>query len=178
MKLGIFVLDIFNNLMATINSVFVKVTVLNVNSFSNQSLKAKDISIILENSIGKIENGAVLLKELAILSNQSEVTTKLKVTIDVMGNNLESSLEIRLIRCKKGEVFRVNRFITWPPNFYSLVDDSYAKKVSDCQKCPLNAECPGGEKIIPMAGFWRKDAQSSHVLKCLNEEACPLSTSK
>ena len=56
-----------------------------------------------------------------------------------------------------------------PANSYSL-DDPYQFK--DCKRCPENAECPGGSKIVPLPSFWRYDMMTTKILKCPESSAC------
>jgi hypothetical protein len=42
-----------------------------------------------------------------------------------------------------------------------------------CRPCPTGAICPGGERIMPMQGYWAPNEGSDFVVKCTVSEACP-----
>lgn len=42
----------------------------------------------------------------------------------------------------------------------------------NCLTCPTGAVCPGGDSVIPNAGYWRSSVFSEYVYKCSTTEAC------
>ena len=51
--------------------------------------------------------------------------------------------------------------------FYSL------NPRQECTLCVNNANCPGGNEIFPIEGFWRFDENSQKIIKCNNALLCP-----
>ena len=42
----------------------------------------------------------------------------------------------------------------------------------NCNACPLNAICLGGDTITPLPSFWRASNKSTLILTCPVKEAC------
>lgn len=57
---------------------------------------------------------------------------------------------------------RVKACVTCPRGKYS--DEA---GVSECKDCPIGAECPGGPELIPDAGYWKPEASSGLIYKCV-----------
>lgn len=43
---------------------------------------------------------------------------------------------------------------------------------SKCLECPIGAVCPGGNKIYPLSGYWKRNEMSTEVILCYTPEAC------
>lgn len=43
---------------------------------------------------------------------------------------------------------------------------------TNCEACPHQANCFGGDEIGPKAGYWRSSADSMNFLECFNQGAC------
>lgn len=43
---------------------------------------------------------------------------------------------------------------------------------ANCEECPSNAKCLGGDKVYPEEGYWRASITSSKIFKCMYEYAC------
>lgn len=41
-----------------------------------------------------------------------------------------------------------------------------------CGPCPEGAECPGGDRLWPLKGYWAPSENAGFVVKCVPEEAC------
>eukprot|EP01016_Furgasonia_blochmanni_P045051 TRINITY_DN6306_c0_g1_i3.p2 TRINITY_DN6306_c0_g1~~TRINITY_DN6306_c0_g1_i3.p2 ORF type:complete len:381 (+),score=50.59 TRINITY_DN6306_c0_g1_i3:77-1144(+) len=83
------------------------------------------------------------------------------------------TLDVHLRFCERGEeIFTDNRInglcVPCPQQFYSLRNDSR------CKRCPSDdALCPGRDKFIPKHGFWRLNENTTTVIKCPLDRACP-----
>ncbi len=70
-------------------------------------------------------------------------------------------------QCKRGEMLASGSCQLCPVNTYN-VDPSWGI----CEVCPDNAECPGGDKIIPKAGYWHSSNYSAQIHTCLEDGSC------
>ena len=60
-----------------------------------------------------------------------------------------------------------------PPYSFSLEDPMDINYFNQkCKYCPQHAECPGGDYIIPEAGYWRLDKTTTYIIPCLLKTAC------
>ena len=76
---------------------------------------------------------------------------------------------------KKGEIFVLidESCSECPPGEYSLInpmEDQIGNQ--GCKLCPENANCYGGDSIMPHKGFWRFDSNSSLIIECVAEDSC------
>ena len=45
-------------------------------------------------------------------------------------------------------------------------------KAAQCQSCPNNANCAGGDNIVPIKDYWRKNENSTLMVACPIEDVC------
>eukprot|EP00347_Sterkiella_histriomuscorum_P005934 403354704 len=122
-------------------------------------------NIIFDGSPGY--NYALIFQSDAIdeskLSNQQYLKTLNKSSLDLQ-------LEINLRECLNGEQFTIAGKCIECENSYSLLKQA---SPGQCYECPdIKAVCPGGSKIYPRPGFWRKSNISTTIIQCLYKPAC------
>ncbi|KAL4455417.1 hypothetical protein ABPG74_012569 [Tetrahymena malaccensis] len=82
--------------------------------------------------------------------------------------NYTFDLKINFRNCISGEQVK---------EFNSLVQCEICQKGQfslnelQCQNCPQNAQCLGGNKIITDYGYWRKSSNTSLIVQCENQES-------
>ena len=79
-------------------------------------------------------------------------------------------IEIYLRNCTYGEKYSTTSCIPCPPGSF-LIEPDYS-----CIVCPDGANCPGGNAIFPMPGYWRSTNLSQIIYPCAVAGACLGST--
>ena len=130
----------------------------------------------LENNLAKLESGTALFTKLTFIGPPSSYQLNLFSKFI----NLVLPLNLTLIPCSKGDTWQNNRCIQCPEGYFSLkihsnhpVNSDDLSSNDECEKCPLNAFCPGGAEIIPYPGFWRMNEDSNLIFLCWQKMACP-----
>ena len=49
-------------------------------------------------------------------------------------------------------------------------------EAQNCQPCPDELECLGGNMILLRKGYWKSSAVSDNIVKCSSDEACMYTT--
>lgn len=141
----------------------------------------------LENNLAKLESGIALFTKLIFIGPPSFYQLNLFSRL----SNLVLSLNLTLTPCSKGDAWQNNKCVKCPEGYFSLkIHSAYPQNSpsqyknqeeknsnlasnEECEKCPPNAFCPGGEEIIPNPGFWRMNADSKLIFLCWQKMACP-----
>ncbi|CDW72378.1 UNKNOWN [Stylonychia lemnae] len=145
--------------------------------------------ISIDNSSGEnliqVQNGIGILDDLIFISTPGSGSVQFQVqspSIDtdyikqVFFDELDThdlsqvnsaivNLDFR--NCIEGETVQNDQCYICGLGFYS-----FNGLLSSCLECPNNADCPGGSKIAIYPGFWRSSDYSSHIINCLNKDAC------
>ena len=83
---------------------------------------------------------------------------------------VEPTVTVNFRFCQPGEAYlKTGECQECPSNTY-LFDS--VNEPTDCLLCPRNALCFGGDKVGPVAGFWRSHSKSLEFLSCFNPAAC------
>ena len=69
--------------------------------------------------------------------------------------------------CIVGEVLVTDSCEPCPPLTYSL-----DPKAENCNRCPVNAKCTGGDAIVPLNGHWHSHPYSTQVHPCPRKGVC------
>eukprot|EP00899_Mesostigma_viride_P008437 jgi/Mesvir1/17595/Mv08827-RA.1 len=79
-----------------------------------------------------------------------------------------TSVQLRVRACVPGEVRRASNACERcdPPLF------SWRPQNRQCELCPPEAICLGGDDVLPLPGYWRSSNVSYEFHACLNENAC------
>ena len=72
------------------------------------------------------------------------------------------NLMIKFDVCGVGEAFKAKVCSKCPPGEYT-----FERGVKECNRCPLNAKCPGGSITQVDPGYWRKDPKITLLSRCL-----------
>lgn len=160
-NLAIIITDHYNNIIQYDSDSIFSIKMLETN-----------IPFSLENNIAKLVEGIALFNKLTIIADPGNYHMEIK---SESINNLNKIVQINLISCDRGDFLSGKRCIECGEGFYSLRDDfNFSLNSSfECEKCPINAKCPGGEKIVPLEGFWRYDENSTLIIPCFEQKACP-----
>ncbi|CAG9313302.1 unnamed protein product [Blepharisma stoltei] len=88
----------------------------------------------------------------------------------ISNRNISISLNLTVIlrtrNCINGEYRSNNQCIYCKEGQYSLSPDN------NCNECPVNAYCYGGDLLAPKPGYWRGKTDSIRLYHCLNPNAC------
>lgn len=107
------------------------------------------------------------------LSSDVELTGTAQdiVTVDMAyiadDYTVRDTFQIQLRDCVRGEVTaKLNQ------KCYKCTRNSYSLNPTDtsCLKCPLGAECPGGDQIITLEGYWNSPDLPERVFDCKDEK--------
>lgn len=74
---------------------------------------------------------------------------------------------INFRNCTSGEQLSDDSCIPCPPGKYTFEYGS-----QDCESCPLEAFCEGGDVMNVKSGYWRSKFDSSNIMECFNTDAC------
>ena len=163
-NLGIFITDHFNNLIKYDSDSIFSLKILGINASK----------ITIENNIVKLNQGLAIFNQIALITDPGEYD--LLITSEST-EELNETIKIILNPCGRGDIVDGKRCIQCSEGFYSLEENPqkiYALVGSfECEKCPANSNCPGGDKIIPYEGYWRFDENSTLIIQCLEVSACP-----
>ena len=79
-------------------------------------------------------------------------------------------LGVHFRKCEEGEAFQSDgECVNCAPGTYLL---SAPSSPQECEVCPGDAICYGGNMIGPKSGFWRSGPYSLNFLPCLRAEGC------
>lgn len=90
-----------------------------------------------------------------------------QLNISVVAGSLTLNLTVTLKVCEAGEVEKNKKCFLCPTATYSLT-----KGATECNLCPLGAECPGGIYLYPLPGFWRPSELYEGVFRCPRPASC------
>lgn len=77
---------------------------------------------------------------------------------------------MQLRSCISGEAYTTDgRCEECPANSYLL---EALKSPMECAACPENGVCLGGNRIGPLPGYWRMNAESVNMMACFNPSTC------
>ena len=144
--------------------------VLNGATLSNNSATQSGGGLfVADNANIRLENQVVfLLNKAGTVAD--ELQASVNATIGFMGASIGvcSPGVLWLTRnCTVGQVMDAGYCQCCPANTYTPVVGA-----TSCDACPANANCTGGDAIVPLAGFWHSHKYSSQLHRCPRPEAC------
>ena len=165
-NLGIIVTDYYNNLIKYDSD-----SIFSIIFQGNDSL-----NVSLENNIVQLNEGWAIFNMITVIADPGNY----ELSIKSESEELEQNITFILNPCGRGDIIDGKRCLKCSEGFYSIEENPQILfsegHVIDCEICPDNAGCPGGDKIIPDEGFWRFDENSTLILSCLESSACPYQT--
>ena len=130
-------------------------------SSTNSSQRKSDI--LIERGNAKFNKGRALLENISVISTN---WTTHKLTIQMLGYpEMKAEFLLEILPCSRGDYFSNDRCIPCSEGYFSLDDEA----ISNCEKCPENAVCPGRDRINPNSGFWRMNENSSQISECIRD---------
>lgn len=137
-------------------------------------VNARDESIISGDTLVMAKNGIVTIGDITMTNQIGGSSRVLFASTDAVTAAIfyfrNCTLgEIKDIGGYYNETVELTKCTRCPYGFYALKLTS-----KECESCPENANCPGGNTIDVDDGFWRSDNQSSEILRCRgnSEKAC------
>lgn len=172
---GILIIDDYNNVLDSETD-----TICEINQLKSTNPLINETTVDVENNIAKLTNGIAIFTRVSIVEKSNK---SYSFYVSYSGNRdfaqLNKTFEIFIEKCGRGEIFNEKRCIDCEENFYSLEAEPellslILNRTVECDTCPLNADCPGGDRVIPFQGFWRLSENTSAIVKCFPPESCPV----
>ena len=109
-----------------------------------------------------ITNNSVFANNSAVIG--ADVNAQPLVTMSLAGSRLNAqSKSVFWLRkqCEVGEVLQHGYCQSCIPSTYSF-DPSH----HSCEICPINANCTGGDSLLPLTGYWHSSQYSTQIHRC------------
>ncbi|CDW87610.1 UNKNOWN [Stylonychia lemnae] len=149
-------------------------------SATDQNTKISGEYLIqVENGIGIFQVGMLKFysmpgsKNVSFKIQSSSIDTNYIMRVfEISPNDQTKQINLEYIyfdfrQCQSGEINSNGQCIKCGVGYYSLNGFN-----PSCIECMENAECPGGDIINVLPGFWRSSNISTNILPCLYDQAC------
>ena len=148
----------------------VTAVIIDSNITGNSAMNASGGGILVSNSVLTLDRCEIRNNSARQGGSDIDAASDVElVLIDSSITTCSKGLFWMTRNCTVGQLFESGFCRCCPVNTYTLATADY--KTSECQSCPSHASCPGGNAIVPNAGYWHSSNFSSQVHACPRGES-------